>query len=136
MVCGFLKLSSQCFCVKEITFLQWLKSLVHDTPWCLDFKSASTINLQRTCSLAASQLQVLCLANKQLHALLLFKQDSFISNACTTPIKVKESRTSLKKKYFLLLFFGLLINMPEKQTASCSGNAAFQRVSKGIVNSE
>lgn len=44
----------------------------------------------------ASHFQILCLANKQLCTLLLFKQDSFISNACTTPTEVKESRSCLK----------------------------------------
>lgn len=97
---GFLKLSSQRFGVKEITFLQWLKCLLHDRPWCLVFKFALTINLQRTCNQTASQFQVLCLANKQLRTLLLFKQDSFISNACTIPIKVKESRACLKTGFF------------------------------------
>lgn len=92
----FLKLSSQCFGVKEVTFLQWLERLVHNRPWHLVLKTALTINLQRTCSETAAQFQVPCLANKQLRTLLLFKQDSFISSACTIPIKVKESRPCLK----------------------------------------
>lgn len=104
--------------------------------WCWVFKSALKINLQRTCSQTAPHFQVLCLANKQLRTLLLFKQDSFISNACTTPIEVKESRSCLKTWFILLLSFGLLIKTPGEGTASCLGNSGFQSTSKGIVNNE